>query len=302
MKEKKNRAEIPERRIRLGEAAVWTAVLIAGMLAIGNLFPQTKIGYKLIGQFVFEGAFAVLLGVRLSRAPAAAEDPEFLSKAPIRAPRSIRGPEEIVRVCALSFFTIDFMNRLVKLIPGLAESGQAAGVYLKAAGSVSIGAVEPAGGDAGAVGGAPLNTIFLIALFGIIASVAEELLFRGVVFRTLRTEGGAGFWPAAVVSAVLWGVFHGNPAQAAAACGIGIVFALIYEVYRNLGVVTAVHIVNNVAALIGPRVYYWISGSSWQSGRGAADQPILLMAEAVIVVWLIYNMMTGRRPRGRLSR
>ena len=80
----------------------------------------------------------------------------------------------------------------------------------------------------------------------IIGPIAEELLFRGIIFRRLRDYiGTAG---AAVLSGVIFGAVHGNLVQGIYAGLFGIVMALLYEHYGTIWIVIVVHIVNNMLA------------------------------------------------------
>jgi uncharacterized protein len=54
----------------------------------------------------------------------------------------------------------------------------------------------------------PLALVVLALAAVLVAPVIEELLFRGVVLRGLMLR--TGFWPAAVVSSVCFGVLHAN--------------------------------------------------------------------------------------------
>ena len=68
---------------------------------------------------------------------------------------------------------------------------------------------------------------FLIQLLtaGIVAPIVEELIFRGLVYR--RTKKMTGTIAAAILSAALFGVFHGNWVQAPYAFIIGIVAVFV---------------------------------------------------------------------------
>ena len=80
----------------------------------------------------------------------------------------------------------------------------------------------------------------------IIGPIAEELLFRGIIYRRLRDYiGTAG---AAVLSGVIFGAVHGNLVQGIYAGLFGIVMALLYEHYGTIWIVIVVHIVNNMLA------------------------------------------------------
>jgi membrane protease YdiL (CAAX protease family) len=94
----------------------------------------------------------------------------------------------------------------------------------------------------------------LAGIFAIvIAPVVEELFFRGILFRSLRYRG---FWPAALVSSVVFGSVHyvGGPAAnalflmiATACTGLGL--AAIYE-WRGLATSIGAHVTFNAIGVV----------------------------------------------------
>lgn len=78
---------------------------------------------------------------------------------------------------------------------------------------------------------------------GIIAPIAEEFLFRGVVFNTLQKR----FSPAwtIVIQGVLFGVFHLNLVQGSYATILGIVYGYVTYKTKSLWPAIIMHIVNN---------------------------------------------------------
>ncbi len=82
---------------------------------------------------------------------------------------------------------------------------------------------------------------------GIVAPFAEELVFRGVLYRVLRN-----FWPvlpAAVVSSVLFGLMHGFVEVFPGTMLLGFVMALAYERSGTLWVPFVIHAVYNSLSL-----------------------------------------------------
>ena len=78
---------------------------------------------------------------------------------------------------------------------------------------------------------------------GIIAPIAEEFLFRGVVFNTLQKR----FSPAwtIVIQGVLFGLFHLNLVQGSYATILGIVYGYVTYKTKSLWPAIIMHIVNN---------------------------------------------------------
>ncbi len=86
---------------------------------------------------------------------------------------------------------------------------------------------------------------------GILAPLAEEMVFRGAVLRTLlKMSGGRWHWMAIVVSALIFGAVHGNLPQFVHASLIGLLLGWMY--YRTGSILPGVlfHWVNNTVAYV----------------------------------------------------
>lgn len=82
--------------------------------------------------------------------------------------------------------------------------------------------------------------MFLYA--GILGPIAEEILFRGLVLRSLRPYGKKF---AIVVSAILFGLFHGNLMQVPFAFVVGLVLGYVALEY-SIGWAVVLHVMNNL--------------------------------------------------------
>ncbi|MBQ6376407.1 MAG: HAD hydrolase-like protein [Lachnospiraceae bacterium] len=90
------------------------------------------------------------------------------------------------------------------------------------------------------------NPIILLLAVCVIGPIMEELLFRGVIYRRLRDYMNVPW--AAILSAAIFGLIHGNVTQGVVAGIFGIFLALIYEHYGTLTACTIAHIANNTIA------------------------------------------------------
>ena len=90
--------------------------------------------------------------------------------------------------------------------------------------------------------------ILVIVRAVLLAPIAEELVFRGLVFRRMREY--TGFWPAALVSAALFGLYHMNLPQGIYAFLFGIMLAVLYDRFRNILVPILVHFAANLLSVI----------------------------------------------------
>ncbi len=85
-------------------------------------------------------------------------------------------------------------------------------------------------------------------VIGVVGPISEELIFRGLVFRRVRDY--AGFWPAALLSGVVFGIYHGNVTQGIFASIMGILFAMVYEHYGTIWASIIAHVANNIVATL----------------------------------------------------
>jgi membrane protease YdiL (CAAX protease family) len=82
------------------------------------------------------------------------------------------------------------------------------------------------------------------------AAVSEELLFRGVVFASLRNA--MGLWAAGALSSMLWGSLHlasGNLGVVLVLTLFGVVLAWLYEKTGSLWTPIVAHAINNALAV-----------------------------------------------------
>jgi len=90
-----------------------------------------------------------------------------------------------------------------------------------------------------------------LAIFAIIAAgttpLAEELIFRGLLFQWLR--GWIGPFGGAMVSALLFGALHWPSGQAVWAGLVGFALALLYHRFNSLWASIAAHAGNNALAI-----------------------------------------------------
>lgn len=107
-------------------------------------------------------------------------------------------------------------------------------VGLNQIGYTSIGSVEVATGVSATV------SMFLYS--SIAGPIVEELVYRGVVLRSFQKYGKKF---AIVISAILFGVMHGNLPQGIFAFGIGLVFGYVASEYSILWSI-ALHVFNNM--------------------------------------------------------
>lgn len=122
-----------------------------------------------------------------------------------------------------------------------------------------------------------------VITYGIIAPAAEEILFRYLLADRIRTileerkkreimpeKGGWGaawyrktgltaeVWQAALLSSLLFGIYHGNPEQGIYAFLMGMLLALMYYLFQNIAAAMLFHMTANMTVylLSGDRMLY----------------------------------------------
>ncbi|MDY2938371.1 MAG: HAD-IA family hydrolase [Fusicatenibacter sp.] len=118
------------------------------------------------------------------------------------------------------------------------------------------------------------NPILLILSVGVLSAVAEELVFRGMIYR--RAKDFWGFRWGMAVSCLLFGIYHGNVVQFVYASLISILLILIYEKTGTLLGPILAHIAENVWGL------YRRSLMNFLAERSSGAVWVILLLEAVL--------------------
>ena len=95
---------------------------------------------------------------------------------------------------------------------------------------------------------ASVGLIAGIILFGIITPVAEELVFRGIVLSRLNL--GFGVTPAIILSALMFGIYHGNLVQGIYGTLMGLIIGYVYIKYDALVYPILVHSGANILVFV----------------------------------------------------
>lgn len=111
----------------------------------------------------------------------------------------------------------------------------------------------------------------LLAFSLICAPVLEEFTFRGVIFRGLRKSGKV--WPSILLSAVTFGLFHGNITQLIYATVVGIFLGLLMEAGGSVWLTVLYHFTFNFSGILAePLIFSLIADSS--SDTSVPDIPV----------------------------
>ena len=118
---------------------------------------------------------------------------------------------------------------------------------------------------------------------GLLIPILEELLFRGMAFRLLRRWIPFGW--AMLITAVLFGVYHGNLVQFIYATICGLFLAYLCEKFGTVLASIAAHMAMNLVACIMTEfaTFYWMFETGW---RVSIITAICVVIFAVSFVWI----------------
>lgn len=116
-----------------------------------------------------------------------------------------------------------------------------------------------------------------LILYGAISPLAEEVVFRGVIYNRLRRL----FHPVIgiIVSGVLFGAFHGNLVQAVYGACLGMLMAYLYERSGNFSIPILFHAAANLAVYLTA----WMEGV--QKFLFTPGGCVVLLAVSSVCVW-----------------
>ena len=124
-----------------------------------------------------------------------------------------------------------------------------------------------------------------LILYGIISPIAEEAVFRGVMYNRMKRCFGIGW--ALLISSLLFGCYHGNLVQAIYGTLLGIAMAYVYEKYESFVAPVLFHSVANISVYV---MTYHNSLAEFTGVKGILAATILTV---VMIICLIYVYKKG---------
>lgn len=100
------------------------------------------------------------------------------------------------------------------------------------------------------VSDAQYGVAFVVGLFlyGIMSPVVEEVIFRGILYNRMKRIFPVKL--SMVVSALLFGLFHGNIVQGIYGFLMGLIIVFFYEKYKSFQAPVILHIVANIGVYV----------------------------------------------------
>ena len=122
------------------------------------------------------------------------------------------------------------------------------GALMAVSGALLAGSVAGIVGPQVRTASVPVPVMVLFAVIAV--PVCEELLYRGLIYESVRER--AGVFAAIAVSSALFAVSHGSAPQAVSALIMGVVLAYLYEVTCDMRLTIAIHAVYNGIMAFSP--------------------------------------------------
>lgn len=126
--------------------------------------------------------------------------------------------------------------------------------------------------------------IACVIVVALLPAVIEELLFRGLILRGVK---GYGTVRAVVISAVLFMLFHLNPAQTVFQLVLGVILACVVLLTGNLFYGMILHFANNFAIV----TYTFITGDPSFTVGFSFGWVLAVVLSTVFGVLLLYGLM-----------
>jgi uncharacterized protein len=143
----------------------------------------------------------------------------------------------------------------------------------------------------------PGELFFVVVTVALVPAVCEELLFRGLVQRDIESVAGGG--RSAVLTGVIFGLFHLNPLSIIPLIALGVFFGFLVHRSQNITLAMVAHFLNNFLATVA--VYFqvdedfMVTTSFMPAGPGAIAANTGLFALVFLGVMYYFVNIHGRR-------
>jgi len=139
-------------------------------------------------------------------------------------------------------------------------------------------------------GPAAITLAFLTVV--VAAPLAEELIFRGLLYRLTARMWGP--WAAAIISSLVFGIVHGEPWYLFGLIGIGLVLAVVYQATGSVLACWITHMVHNGISLA---MMLWSSQPTDEIAPLTTTDGLIAAGSLVVLVLLGRYLLQVGEPR-----
>ena len=127
--------------------------------------------------------------------------------------------------------------------------------------------------------GLPVQIIGL----GIIIPLAEEMMFRGIMYKRYRER--QGFWYSAIWSSVFFSMMHTSMTQVIYTFCLGLMLSYLYEKFGTIKAPVLLHAVMNICSLVFTElgVFAWLGSDAFRLGVAAIAGAFVCSAVFVVI-------------------
>ena len=130
------------------------------------------------------------------------------------------------------------------------------------------------------------SNVYGVLAVGLVGPVVEEVVFREAIIGQM-TRCGAKPWIAILVSSLMFGLVHANPAQIPFAMIVGVILGVIYVKTGNVVVTSIIHIINNGIGVAQMAIYgEEASEMTVRDSIGMASVPLMVILAALSIYLL----------------
>lgn len=138
------------------------------------------------------------------------------------------------------------------------------------------------------------DVVLVILVLCVLPALGEELMFRGVILKSLESAGTAR---AIFLSAIIFALSHFNPAQLVHQFLLGALLSYITVVTGNIIYACVIHLLNNVIALFIGNIIPAYDALAVMSGTNALIMAGICVVGAIILYPSVYALVrTAGKP------
>lgn len=132
----------------------------------------------------------------------------------------------------------------------------------------------------------PVSALGIVLTFvyvAVLPALLEELLFRGLILKSLLPYGK---WGAILISSMLFGLMHIDPPRIIFATFIGIALGICYEATRSIKFGVLIHFLNNSISV----AFTYISLSENEAANAISSLAVFIMIGIGIAAVIYYSL------------